>query len=159
MTFHADLHVHSKHSRATSRDLQLNETDNATGERRLWYRALLERLRAKDPDRLATQLQLLFEGGLAAALVHGDPAVARAARAAAEVLLDADRSQSCSVPGMTQKVSVPSGKEDERGSKRRLRSIKRIGRGPNAGREGAPIAAPAGQRRAVRGNRLRQRRT
>jgi hypothetical protein len=57
---------------------------------------------------------------------------------------------------MTQKVSVPSSKEDERGSKRRLRSIKRT---TDSGREGAPIAAPAGQRRAVRGNRLRQRRT
>lgn len=56
---------------------------------------------------------------------------------------------------MTQKVSVPSSGADERGSKRRLRSIKRVGKG----REGAPIAAPAGQRRAVRGNRLRQRRT
>jgi len=58
-------------------------------ERRLWYRALLERLGAKDPDALATQLQLLFEGGLATALVRGDPAVARAARNAAETLLDA----------------------------------------------------------------------
>lgn len=58
-------------------------------ERRLWYRALLERLGAKDPDALATQLQLLFEGGLATALVRRDPSVARTARAAAEVLLDA----------------------------------------------------------------------
>ena len=58
-------------------------------ERRQWYRALLERLKAKDADGLATQLQLLFEGGLAAALVHGDPAVARSARSAAEILLDA----------------------------------------------------------------------
>lgn len=56
---------------------------------------------------------------------------------------------------MTRKVSVPSGRDDERGSKRRVRSIKRVGKGE----EGAPIAAPAGQRRAVRGNRLRQRRT
>ena len=38
---------------------------------------------------LATQLQLLVEGLLATALVRGDPAAARAARAAAEVLLDA----------------------------------------------------------------------
>ena len=58
-------------------------------ERRLWYRALLERLGARDPDGLATQLQILFEGGLASALVRGDPALARSARAAAEVLLDA----------------------------------------------------------------------
>jgi AcrR family transcriptional regulator len=58
-------------------------------QRRLWFRALLERLRARDPDRLATQLQILNEGALTAALVRGDPALARAARAAAEVLLDA----------------------------------------------------------------------
>jgi hypothetical protein len=38
---------------------------------------------------LATQLQILAEGALASALVRGDPALARAARAAAEVLLDA----------------------------------------------------------------------
>ena len=58
-------------------------------QRRLWFRALLERLRARDPDALATQLQILFEGALAAALVRGDPALARSARDAAEVLLDA----------------------------------------------------------------------
>ena len=58
-------------------------------QRRQWYKALLERLQAKDPDLLATQLQLLVEGLLATALVRGDPGAARAARAAAEVLLDA----------------------------------------------------------------------
>lgn len=58
-------------------------------QRRLWYRALLERLGVGDPDALATQLQILAEGVLAAGIVRGDPAVARSARAAAEVLLDA----------------------------------------------------------------------
>jgi len=58
-------------------------------QRRLWYRGLLDRLGVKDPDKLATQLQLLNEGALATAVVRGDPAVARVARAAAEVLLDA----------------------------------------------------------------------
>lgn len=58
-------------------------------QRRLWYRGLLERLGARDADGLATQLQILFEGALATALVRGDPAVARSARAAAEVLIDA----------------------------------------------------------------------
>ena len=57
-------------------------------QRRQWYRALLERLDARDPDALATQIQLLAEGAIATALVRGDPAVARAARDAAEVLLD-----------------------------------------------------------------------
>src|SRR5207247_4838747 len=58
-------------------------------QRRLWFRALLQRLGVKDADALATQLQLLSEGALSAALVPGDPAIARSARAAAEVLLDA----------------------------------------------------------------------
>jgi AcrR family transcriptional regulator len=63
-------------------------------QRRLWFRALLERLGIKEPDVLATQLQLLSEGALAAALVRGDPALARTARAAAEVLLDAAKVRS-----------------------------------------------------------------
>jgi AcrR family transcriptional regulator len=58
-------------------------------QRRLWYRALLERLGVKDPEGLATQFQLLAEGALASALVRGDPGLARSARDAAEVLLDA----------------------------------------------------------------------
>ena len=58
-------------------------------QRRQWYRSLLERMEVRDPDALAIQLQILVEGALAAALVQGDKAVAGAARAAAEVLLDA----------------------------------------------------------------------
>ena len=58
-------------------------------QRRLWFRALLERLGAKDSEGLATQLQILFEGALASALVRRDPALARSARDAAEVLLAA----------------------------------------------------------------------
>jgi AcrR family transcriptional regulator len=58
-------------------------------QRREWLRVLLQRLGASDAGSLATQLQLLAEGALSAALVRGDPALARAARAAAEVLIDA----------------------------------------------------------------------
>lgn len=58
-------------------------------QRRLWFRALLERLGIKESDALATQLQILAEGALATALVRGDPAAARSARAAAETLLRA----------------------------------------------------------------------
>jgi AcrR family transcriptional regulator len=56
-------------------------------ERRQWFKALLERLHAKDPDSLAMQLQILTDGAIAAALVRGDPSVAAAARAAAKILL------------------------------------------------------------------------
>jgi AcrR family transcriptional regulator len=58
-------------------------------QRRLWFRALLERLQAKDAEGLATQLQILVDGAIATALVRGDPAIARSARSAAETLLRA----------------------------------------------------------------------
>jgi AcrR family transcriptional regulator len=58
-------------------------------QRRTWFRDLLERLGVADPDRLATQLLLLVDGAIAAALVRGDPKVARAARDAARILLAA----------------------------------------------------------------------
>ena len=64
--------------------------------------------------------------------------------------------QVASCERMTEKVSVPVGREDERGSKRRLRSIKRESK---PAKQGPPIRAAAGQRKASRGTRLRQRRT
>ena len=58
-------------------------------ERKGWFKALLQRIGVRDAESLATQLQLLGEGALAAWLVQGDASVARSARAAAEVLLAA----------------------------------------------------------------------
>lgn len=58
-------------------------------ERRLWFKSLLVRLEANDPEELATQLAILTDGAIATALVRGDPATARAARAAAQTLLHA----------------------------------------------------------------------
>jgi AcrR family transcriptional regulator len=58
-------------------------------ERRAWFRSLLERLEVDDPAGLAVQLSLLVDGAIAAAVVRGDPKVARAARAAAATLLSA----------------------------------------------------------------------
>jgi AcrR family transcriptional regulator len=57
--------------------------------RRQWFRELLARLDVVDPDGLSDQLMLLVDGAIAAALVRNDPAVARAARAAARTLLTA----------------------------------------------------------------------
>ena len=54
-----------------------------------WYRKLLGRMGARRPEAVATQLQLLIEGAISSYLVLKDPSVARTARAAAEVLLDA----------------------------------------------------------------------
>ena len=73
-------------------------------QRRQWMRALLERLGANDPEALATQLQLLVEGATAANLVRGDPALARAARKAAEVLIDASVPRSARAGRATTRV-------------------------------------------------------
>jgi AcrR family transcriptional regulator len=55
--------------------------------RRLWFRDLLKQIDIADPEALATQLVLLVDGSIAQDLVRDDPAMARAAKAAATVLL------------------------------------------------------------------------
>jgi AcrR family transcriptional regulator len=58
-------------------------------QRRTGFRDLLAQLGVPDPDGLATQLAILVDGAIAGALVRGDPAMARAAKEAARVLLHA----------------------------------------------------------------------
>jgi len=58
-------------------------------QRRLWLRDALTRLNVADPDGLATQVAILVEGAIIAALIRGDPGMAGAAKAAARVLLTA----------------------------------------------------------------------
>jgi len=92
-------------------------------QRRQWMRVLLQRLGANDAEGLATQLQLLAEGAVSAALVRGDPApaLARAARAAAEVLIDASvkpskelrNGRSASRPRGTAKSTKPAAKSKQ----------------------------------------------
>jgi AcrR family transcriptional regulator len=55
--------------------------------RRVWFRDLLKQLDVADPEALATQLTLLVDGSIAQDLVRDDPAMARAAKEAARVLL------------------------------------------------------------------------
>jgi AcrR family transcriptional regulator len=55
--------------------------------RRVWFRDLLMQLDVKHADDLATQLTLLVDGSIAQDLVRNDPSMARAAKAAAQVLL------------------------------------------------------------------------
>jgi AcrR family transcriptional regulator len=55
--------------------------------RRLWFRDLLRQLDVADAEGLATQLTLLVDGSIAQDLVRDDPAMARAAKEAARVLL------------------------------------------------------------------------
>jgi AcrR family transcriptional regulator len=58
-------------------------------QRRIHVRDLLMELNIADPDGLATQVSILAEGAIIAALVRGDPGMARAAKSAARVLLTA----------------------------------------------------------------------
>jgi len=55
--------------------------------RRLWFRDLLIQIGVTDPEGLATQLVLIVDGSIAQDLVRDDPAMARAAKEAAKVLL------------------------------------------------------------------------
>src|SRR6201992_2877661 len=55
--------------------------------RRVWFRDLLRQLDVTDAEALATQLTLLVDGSIAQDLVRDDPAMARAAKQAAKVLL------------------------------------------------------------------------
>jgi len=55
--------------------------------RRVWFRDLLRQLGVADAEALATQLTLLVDGSIAQDLVRDDPAMARAAKEAARVLL------------------------------------------------------------------------
>jgi AcrR family transcriptional regulator len=55
--------------------------------RRLWFRDLLVQLAVSDAEGLATQLAVLVDGSIAQDLVRNDPAMARAAKEAAKVLL------------------------------------------------------------------------
>lgn len=55
--------------------------------RRAWFRERVAQLGIADPDAVAMQLQLLVDGAIALNLVAADPALARAAKEAARVLL------------------------------------------------------------------------
>jgi hypothetical protein len=55
--------------------------------RRVWFRDLLAQLEVAEREEIATQLQLLVDGAIAQDLVRDDPAMARAAKQAAKVLL------------------------------------------------------------------------
>ncbi len=64
-----------------------------SGQSRAWVRSLFTELSqaagAVDPDRLAQQFVLLYDGATVAARMDHDPTAAAAARAVATVLLDA----------------------------------------------------------------------
>jgi len=75
--------------------------------RRVWFRDRLNELGVADAEGLATQLVLLVDGSIAQDLVRDDPAMARAAKEAAMVLL---RNAGVDVGGDTK----PTVKRDKR---------------------------------------------
>jgi len=80
--------------------------------RRLWFRDLLVQLGLSDAEALATQLALLVDGSIAQSLVRDDPAMARAAKQAARVLLrnagvEIDRQDSANTGDAANKTPAP----------------------------------------------------
>jgi AcrR family transcriptional regulator len=71
--------------------------DEATDNYRAWIRTMFTDLAkgvgARQPKRLAEQLQLLYDGGGIAANMDHNPAIAKASRAAAAALIDAATSR------------------------------------------------------------------
>jgi AcrR family transcriptional regulator len=83
-------------------------------QRRLWLRDALAATKAADPEALSTQIAILVEGAIIAALIRGDPSMARTAKAAARVLLIAG-----GVPDASQQAARRSAK---RGNPRKART-------------------------------------
>lgn len=86
-------------------------------QRRIWFQDLLMRLKVADPETLSLQLVLLVDGAIAAALVRGDPAVARTAGDAARVLLAA---AGVEVPGDRASAGASSRRSGRAASTRRV---------------------------------------
>jgi hypothetical protein len=79
--------------------------------RRAWFRDRLIELGLRDADGVATQLSILLDGAIAAALVRGDPSMARAAREAARTLLGVAGTR---VAGRAKRAARPLGRRGTR---------------------------------------------
>ena len=64
-----------------------------------WSWAESSRASAADPDQLASQIHLLYDGAMLAASLDGNAGVAAASRSAAEALLDSAHFHSAALPG------------------------------------------------------------
>lgn len=74
-------------------------------QRRAWFRDLAEQAGAADPDMLAEQLDVLFDGALASGTKRGNLEPARAAAAAARILLSAQLPAADRSPAPTESRS------------------------------------------------------
>jgi AcrR family transcriptional regulator len=81
-------------------------TEQVSNEFRAWHRALFTDLSrdagARDPEALAAQLVILYDGSSVGARMNHSPAAALTARAIAATLLDAATSQPRSTPGRSR---------------------------------------------------------
>jgi AcrR family transcriptional regulator len=98
--------------------------------RRVWFRDLLRQLDVANAEGLATQLTLLVDGAIAQDLVRNDPAMARAAKDAARVLLanvgiSVEEPVEAAEPsrGARKHASKPSSSPRTRGPIRRDRAV------------------------------------
>ncbi|HXA35552.1 MAG TPA: TetR/AcrR family transcriptional regulator [Steroidobacteraceae bacterium] len=91
-------------------------------QRRLWLRDALVQLNVADPDGLSTQVAILVEGAIIAALVRGDPAMAGAAKAAARVLLTSAGVPAHEIPEPARTSGQATRKKAQRGSRRKAQS-------------------------------------
>ena len=73
--------------------------------RRLWFRDLLMQIGVGNAEALATQLAVLVDGCIAQDLVRNDPAMARAAKAAATVLLENAGVKTAEISGAQKQVN------------------------------------------------------
>jgi AcrR family transcriptional regulator len=89
-------------ARASAESHPGDQAEQAAGAYRQWVRALLTDLAAAagapEPDTLARQLHLLYDGSSQSARMDHDPAVAAAARDCAAVLLEAALARGTTTP-------------------------------------------------------------
>ena len=89
-------------ARASAESHPGDQAEQAAGAYRHWVRSLLTDLAtaagAPEPDDLARQLHLLYDGSSQSARMDHDPAVAAAARDCAAVLLDAALARGTTTP-------------------------------------------------------------
>lgn len=83
-----EAYLQARHAATMAGPIQRAADDYRTDIRSLFGRLAAE-IEVPDPDTLARQLQLIYDGAGLAARMDRDPSIAIAARAAAESLLDA----------------------------------------------------------------------
>jgi AcrR family transcriptional regulator len=87
--YHGCAFINAAAEAATGTDVHARTVEHKNVVR-AWVTDLARRAGARDPEDLGRALTLLLDGGLAAGVLDGDPAVTDAAKSAAAVLVQAD---------------------------------------------------------------------